>query len=55
MFRLGIPEILVILAILALMFGGSKLPELGRSLGRSIRNFKDATREGTADSKHEAS
>ena len=54
MFRFGIPEILVILAILVLMFGGSKLPELGRGLGRSIRNFRAATRED-AGRKHESS
>ena len=46
MFRFGLPEILVILAILLLMFGGSRLPELGRGIGRAIRNFRDATREG---------
>jgi sec-independent protein translocase protein TatA len=46
MFRFGLPEILVILAILLLMFGGSRLPDLGRGIGRAIRNFRDATREG---------
>ena len=54
MFRFGIPEILVILAILVLMFGGSKLPALGRGIGRGIRNFKDAAREG-ADRTRESS
>ena len=49
MFQFGLPEILVILAILLLMFGGSRLPELGRGLGRAIRNFRDATREGAAN------
>jgi sec-independent protein translocase protein TatA len=53
MFRVGVPEILVILAILTLMFGGSKLPELGRGLGRGIRSFKDAVRDG-ADHKNES-
>jgi sec-independent protein translocase protein TatA len=42
--RLGIPELLVILAILVLIFGASRLPELGRGIGRGIKNFKDATK-----------
>jgi sec-independent protein translocase protein TatA len=48
MFQFGLPEVLVILAILLVMFGGSRLPDLGRGLGRAIRNFKDATRDGHA-------
>jgi sec-independent protein translocase protein TatA len=44
--RLGIPELLVILAIIILIFGASRLPEIGRGIGKGIRNFKDATREG---------
>lgn len=48
MFQFGLPEVLVILAILLVMFGGSRLPDLGRGLGRAIRNFRDATREGDA-------
>ncbi len=47
MFHLGIPELLVILAIIILIFGASRLPDLGRGLGRGIRNFKEASREGT--------
>ncbi|RPJ66225.1 MAG: twin-arginine translocase TatA/TatE family subunit [Acidobacteria bacterium] len=39
--RLGIPELFVILAIVVLIFGGSRLPELGRGLGKAIRGFKD--------------
>jgi sec-independent protein translocase protein TatA len=46
---IGLPELLVIMAILALIFGASRLPELGRGLGRGIRNFKDATRDGMKD------
>jgi sec-independent protein translocase protein TatA len=49
--RIGIPELLVILFIVILIFGASRLPELGRGLGRGIKNFKDATREGTNDKK----
>jgi sec-independent protein translocase protein TatA len=44
--RLGVPELLVILAIIVLIFGASRLPELGRGIGKGIKNFKAATREG---------
>ena len=44
--RIGIPELLVILFIVILIFGASRLPELGKGLGKGIRNFKDATKEG---------
>jgi sec-independent protein translocase protein TatA len=44
--KLGLPEMLVILAIVILIFGANRLPELGRGIGKGIRNFKDATREG---------
>jgi sec-independent protein translocase protein TatA len=47
--RLGIPEMLVILAIVVLIFGASRLPELGRGLGKGIKNFKDATKSGNGD------
>ena len=47
--RLGVPELLVILAIVILIFGASRLPELGKGIGKSIKNFKDATREGSKD------
>jgi sec-independent protein translocase protein TatA len=40
--RLGLPEILVILAIVILIFGANRLPELGRGVGKSIRNFKES-------------
>ena len=43
---LGIPELIVILFIIILIFGASRLPEIGRRLGRGIRNFKDATKDG---------
>jgi sec-independent protein translocase protein TatA len=50
--RLGLPELLVILAIVVLIFGANKLPELGKGIGKGIKNFKDASREGASD-KHE--
>jgi sec-independent protein translocase protein TatA len=42
---IGIPELLLILAILVLIFGANRLPELGRGLGKAIRGFKDATKD----------
>jgi sec-independent protein translocase protein TatA len=42
-FDLGGPEILLILAVVLIFFGGEKLPELARGLGKSIREFKKAT------------
>lgn len=44
--RLGWPELLVVLVIVILIFGANRLPELGRGIGKGIRNFKDATRNG---------
>ena len=43
---IGIPELLIILAIIILLFGASRLPEIGRGIGKGIKNFKDATKEG---------
>lgn len=45
--RIGIPELLIILAIIILIFGANRLPEIGRGIGKGIRNFKDATKDGT--------
>ena len=48
---IGIPELLIILVIILLLFGASRLPEIGRGLGKGIKNFKDSTKEGPADEK----
>ena len=45
--RIGLPEMLIVLAIVILVFGANRLPDLGRGIGRAIRNFKDATRDGS--------
>jgi sec-independent protein translocase protein TatA len=42
---IGGPEVIVILAICLLLFGGSKLPDLAKGLGKSIKEFKQATRD----------
>lgn len=46
--RLGLPELLIILFIVILIFGANRLPEIGRGIGRGIRNFKESTREGAS-------
>ena len=43
MFSFGVPELLVILVIVLILFGGKRLPEIGRALGKSIREFKSVT------------
>jgi sec-independent protein translocase protein TatA len=43
--RIGVPELVLILLILLLVFGANRLPELGRGFGKAIRGFKDATNE----------
>jgi sec-independent protein translocase protein TatA len=47
--KVGIPELLIILAIIVLIFGASRLPEIGRGIGKGIRNFKDATKDGAEE------
>jgi sec-independent protein translocase protein TatA len=44
--NIGLPELLVILVIVVLIFGAGKLPQLGKGLGEGIKNFKDSMRDG---------
>ena len=53
MFGLGTQELLVILVIVLVMFGGSKLPEIARSLGRSMNEFKKGINEGASEKEPE--
>jgi sec-independent protein translocase protein TatA len=41
---LGVPELLLILLIVIIIFGANKLPQLGRGLGEGLRNFKDSVK-----------
>ena len=45
MFGLGMPELILILVIALVIFGPSKLPEMGASVGKAIREFRSATKE----------
>jgi sec-independent protein translocase protein TatA len=45
MFGIGMPELLIILVIILIIFGAGKLPDIGNALGRGIRNFKKASKE----------
>ncbi len=49
-FGIGIQELIIILVIFLLLFGGKKLPELARSLGSSINIFKKSMKEGSEES-----
>ncbi len=46
---IGMPEVMVILLIVVLVFGAGKLPQIGENLGKAIRNFKSATEKEKID------
>ena len=45
MFGIGMPELIIILIIVLLIFGASRLPQIGSGIGKGIKNFKKATQE----------
>lgn len=49
MFGIGMPELIIILVIVLIIFGAGKLPEIGSGIGKGIRNFKKATSEVDSD------
>ena len=52
--KIGIPELILILVIALVVFGPSKLPEVGESLGRAIREFKKSVDLGDEDKSNES-
>lgn len=53
--RIGLPELLVIFAVILLLFGVKRLPEIGNAIGKAIKEFKKASRsdDESSDSKPE--
>ena len=53
--RLGLPELLVILAIIIVIFGANRLPGLGRGIGTAIKGFKDELKDKDDERDHKVS
>lgn len=51
MFGLGTSELIIILVLVLIIFGAGKLPQVGKSLGEGLRNFKDGMKDGAGDKK----
>ena len=52
---LGMPELIIILVIILIIFGAGKLPEIGAGLGKGIQNFKKSSKEGKIEENKEES
>jgi sec-independent protein translocase protein TatA len=48
MFVMGVPELIIIMAIIFVIFGAGKLPEIGGAIGKGIKSFKKATKDADA-------
>ena len=53
LFALGAPELIVIVVLVLLLFGGKKIPELMRGLGKGIKEFKNASKEDAEENKED--
>lgn len=51
MFGIGLPELIVILVIVLIVFGSGKLPEIGGAIGKGIKNFKKSVRKSDENDK----
>ena len=54
MFGLGMPELIVVLIIVLVIFGASRLPKLGEGLGKAIKGFKQGMNDANAEAKKDA-
>jgi len=54
MFRLGVPELLILAVIVLFLFGGRKLPEMGKGIGEGIKNFKKSIKGGDEEKEKHA-
>jgi sec-independent protein translocase protein TatA len=54
-FGIGLPEVLIFLVVVLLLFGASRVPEIGRSMGKGMREFKDAVSGRDDDDERPAS
>jgi sec-independent protein translocase protein TatA len=54
MFRLGVPELLIIAILVLFLFGGKKLPEMGKGIGEGIKNFKKSIKGDEAGKENRA-